>query len=360
MFTKRETRALLLMPEYVWGGAETQFRYLLEYAKAHRWKIDVIIEHRFKQKDTLLKKQIETMKNIKFYEMEGGTGEGKLFFQIMHCVLKNSLHNKYNICMIYYMPDLGIVPYIRMLGIQVLYSERIDATGIINNRDLQRCLRYCRWILANSEYGQREIERLTGRKVEIIRNGKPVVPMFSIEKKSKIRRILVPARIAPDKNQMLLLQYLKKYPKFDGKIVFAGVIGHKSYKGKLQQFVRKNGLQEKVEFLGYVEDLQEEYGKADIVILPSFAEGTPNVVLEAFAYGRIAIVSDIGPMRNIVVDPKMRFGIKNPDEIHACIRYVEEMPEEKYRQILQKNRDYVVQNYSIERMAEGFAKFINY
>lgn len=351
---KREERILLLMPEYVWAGAETQFRYLIEYAENHQWKMDVIIEHRFKKEDELLRKSKAEMVNVKFYELDGNADERIVFQKIICHIVRNILCKKYTVCLIQHMADLAVAPYLRMLGIKVIYSERIDAAGLVRNKYLQGCLKFCNGLLANSEYGKKELERLTGRKVKLIKNGKPVVPMFPIKSNRKIRRILVPARIAPDKNQILVLNYLKKYPEFDGKVIFAGVTGNRPYKGKLQQFVRKNHLEERVEFLGYVEELQEEYRKADLVMLPSFAEGTPNVILEAFGYGRPVIVSDIGPLRSIVTDPGLRFGIKNLEGIHACIKYMEEMPIEMYMQLLQKNRKYVLKNYSIDMMAESY------
>lgn len=346
------------MPEFVWGGAETQFRYLVTYAESHRWNMDVIIEHRFKKEDVLLKKTRQKAKYINFYELDAGTGSGKVLQGVIRHILKSVLKKKYTICLINYLEDLVIAPYLRMLGIQVVYSERIDAAAIVESKEYQKCLSFCNCILANSEYGQRALEQLTGRKVGLIRNGKPVVPMLPGKEDRRISRILVPARIAPDKNQMLMLQFLKQYPEFDGKIVFAGVTGHRSYLGKLRQFVRKYRLNDKVEFLGHVEELQEEYQKADLVILPSFSEGTPNVILEAYAYGRPVIVSDIGPVEDIVSDVRLRFGVKSPDEIRACMQYVERMSEKDYQRLLKENRAYVMKNYRIEKMAEGFAKIL--
>lgn len=355
---KRERRVLLLMPEYVWGGAETQFRYLLDYAEECKWNIDVIVEHRFKKEDLCLEEVVSKAQNVHFYELDGCNRDVEIFGKIINHILKNILYKKYTVCLIYYMPDLAIAPYMRTLGMRVIYSERIDAAGINDSRYLQNCLRFCNQILANSVYGQKQLEQLVRRRVKLISNGKPVVPMFPIQRKSKISRVLVPARISPDKNQMLMLHYLKNYPDYDGKVIFAGVTGHKSYKRKLQQFIRKNNLQEKVEFLGYVEDLAEEYKKADLVALPSFAEGTPNVVLEAFLYGRPVIVSDIVPQQDIVMDYRLRFGIKNPEEIQACIKYIEEMTEETYRQLLRKNREYVLRNYSIKMMVKNFENIL--
>ena len=136
--------------------------------------------------------------------------------------------------------------------------------------------------------------------------------------------------------------------------MFAGLVEDKAYHGRLRQFVRKNGLQDKVEFLGQTADMAQEYRKADLVLLPSFAEGTPNVVLEAYLYGRPVIVSDINVERDIVPDPRLRFGVNDALGIGECIRYVQEMPEAAYSHMIAKNRRIVLKNYGIEQMAERF------
>ena len=41
------------MREYVLGGAETQFRYLIDYAEQHKWKMDVVIVHDSKKNDEM-------------------------------------------------------------------------------------------------------------------------------------------------------------------------------------------------------------------------------------------------------------------------------------------------------------------
>ena len=63
-------------------------------------------------------------------------------------------------------------------------------------------------------------------------------------------------------------------------------------------------------------------------------------------------------MEDIVSDVRLRFGVKNPDEIRACMQYVERMSVEDYQRLLKENRAYVMKNYRIEKMAEGFAKIL--
>lgn len=351
---KREKRILLLMREFVLGGAETQFRYLIEYAEAHKWKIDVLIEHDLNKDDVALKKAAEKMTNIRFYELNGGRDSGRLFFSIILHVLRSVIHTKYRTCLIYYPPDLTVAPFMRILGIHTVYSERVDAADIAANEYYRRCLKFCNRILANSKYAKERLERLTGRKTGLIRNGKPVVPQFTAKKGREIHRILVPARIAPPKNQMLLLYYLKEHPYFTGKIIFAGLEEDKTYRNKMRQFVNRNNLYGQVEFLGHVENMEEEYERADLIVLPSLAEGTPNVVLEAYAYGRPVIVSDIDVERDLVRNPRLRFGVKSPKEIDSCIKYIQELDDDSYERLIEENRKTVLRDYNIEKMAKSF------
>ena len=309
---KREKRFLLLMPEYMMGGAETQFRYLINYAEKKNWKLDAIIEHRFREDDSLLKKDAAQMTSVRLYEVDRcRDGSDRLFQAVIICILRHLLLVQYSACLIYNPADLVFAPIMRIFGIRVIYSERIDGCYIAGNQYYQKCLKSCSHILANSEYAQNELKKLTGRKVGLIRNGKPIVQPFPVKENREIRRILVPGRIIARKNQMLLLYYLRDYPGFEGKIVFAGNMEDKSYQGKMRSFINRNHLQERVIFLGHVEEMSKEYEAADLVVLPSYSEGTPNVVLEAYAYGRPVIVSDIAMEREVVQDPDLRFGLKN-------------------------------------------------
>jgi glycosyltransferase involved in cell wall biosynthesis len=58
----------------------------------------------------------------------------------------------------------------------------------------------------------------------------------------------------------------------------------------------------RVEFSGWVDraDLPDHYQWADVLCLPSFEEGMPNVVLEAMAAGLPTIASDVYGMRDLV------------------------------------------------------------
>jgi glycosyltransferase involved in cell wall biosynthesis/peptidoglycan/xylan/chitin deacetylase (PgdA/CDA1 family) len=57
-----------------------------------------------------------------------------------------------------------------------------------------------------------------------------------------------------------------------------------------------------VEFLGHIDPLESRLAEADIVVLPSYREGTPRALLEAAAMGKPIVASDVPGCREVVVD----------------------------------------------------------
>ena len=67
--------------------------------------------------------------------------------------------------------------------------------------------------------------------------------------------------------------------------------------------IRERGLP--VTVAGVRNDVELWYGACDVFTLPSWREGTPNVVLEAMASGRRVVTSDVGGIPVIVHDARL-------------------------------------------------------
>jgi len=72
---------------------------------------------------------------------------------------------------------------------------------------------------------------------------------------------------------------------------------------EIERIKRMNGIQ----FLGQVEDMQTLMSECDIVVLPSYAEGTPRVLIEAAAMGKPIVATNIGGCRGLVRDGENGF-----------------------------------------------------
>jgi glycosyltransferase involved in cell wall biosynthesis/peptidoglycan/xylan/chitin deacetylase (PgdA/CDA1 family) len=55
-------------------------------------------------------------------------------------------------------------------------------------------------------------------------------------------------------------------------------------------------------FLGHVDGIDRQIANSDVIVLPSYREGTPRVLLEAAAMGKPIIASDVPGCREVVID----------------------------------------------------------
>lgn len=79
---------------------------------------------------------------------------------------------------------------------------------------------------------------------------------------------------------------------------------------ELKKTVKDKSI-ENVFFPGYVEGKEKAdiMNKADVFVFPSYAEGMPNAILEALAFGLPIVTSNVGGIPDIFVNEKMGFMI---------------------------------------------------
>ena len=142
--------------------------------------------------------------------------------------------------------------------------------------------------------------------------------------------VLCLGRFSPEKGFIYVieaLKYLKDIP------VKAAITGDKeNCNAQLKECIEKYGLEEKVQFVGFLqgEELERITAEALCIAAPAiWYENLPNVVLEAYAYGKPVIASKLGSLAEIVEDGKtgLLFEPRNPKQIADCIRKLYENPE---------------------------------
>jgi colanic acid/amylovoran biosynthesis glycosyltransferase len=116
-------------------------------------------------------------------------------------------------------------------------------------------------------------------------------------------RLICIGRLAPQKGHWLLLQAVAQlkdqHPHL--KVCF---VGDGEYRAVFEEFIRANGLAGNVEILGWksADEIIEELDNSSALILPSFAEGLPVVIMEAFARCRPAICTQIAGIPELVTN----------------------------------------------------------
>ncbi|MBV7440788.1 glycosyltransferase [Weeksellaceae bacterium TAE3-ERU29] len=105
-------------------------------------------------------------------------------------------------------------------------------------------------------------------------------------------KIIQIGRLEPVKNHLFsirLANYMKNNYKNPFKFFF---VGKGSLLNELKKEVNENNLSNQVEFLGLRSDIPELMSGADVMILPSFHEGFPVVLVESQSVGLPALISD--------------------------------------------------------------------
>ena len=97
-------------------------------------------------------------------------------------------------------------------------------------------------------------------------------------------------------------EYLIKalpYLNINYKVLIAG---DGPLKKELINLAKSLQVDRKVEFLGYVPDIENFYKKIDILVVPSLHESFGMSVIEAQSLGALVIASRIGGLREIIID----------------------------------------------------------
>lgn len=108
--------------------------------------------------------------------------------------------------------------------------------------------------------------------------------------------LLFVGRLVRQKNPALAIRLLRQIP---GDLLIVGDGIQREYLKILARFL---GVQNHVRFLGLLstQELIECYNIADVMLLPSFFEGLPFVLLEALACGTPVVASDIPGVKEVL------------------------------------------------------------
>jgi glycosyltransferase involved in cell wall biosynthesis len=73
---------------------------------------------------------------------------------------------------------------------------------------------------------------------------------------------------------------------------------------QVRAYIEENELKNKVEFLGYLEGEKKDqvFADSDVLVLPTYGEGMPVVILEALSWGLPALTTPVGAISEVLSD----------------------------------------------------------
>lgn len=110
--------------------------------------------------------------------------------------------------------------------------------------------------------------------------------------------LLFVGRLAPEKGLDVLLDALER-GEARGHLT---VVGDGAERSALEQRAHRLGLDERVHFVGWQDDVTPFLRRASAVVMPSLREGLPLAAIEAAALGRPLVASAVGGIPGLVDD----------------------------------------------------------
>ncbi|MBP7710452.1 MAG: glycosyltransferase family 4 protein [Rickettsiales bacterium] len=128
-------------------------------------------------------------------------------------------------------------------------------------------------------------------------------PQASLQTKEKIT-IGTIGRLDRSKGFDYAIKSLKNLEKISDKNFVLKIAGDGYYEPVLRNLVKELGLEEKVEFLGWIKNKKEFFNSIDIFCLPSKNEPFGIVILEAMKFAKPIISTDADGPREILTHEK--------------------------------------------------------
>lgn len=215
----------------------------------------------------------------------------------------------------------------RLLGISWSFTMHgISETDYPAGFLLGRKVRAADFVACVSYFGRAQAMRLVEpshwEKLKVIRCGLFLDALPSPAARGTMRIVCV-GRLSPEKGQAGLLEAFRSvvtdYP--NAELV---LVGDGPDAAMLQNIAEGLDLSNRVRFAGRLseEDTLNEIARSDVLVLPSFMEGLPIVLIEAMALGTTVIASRVAGIPELVEDGQsgLLFTPSRWDELADCIR----------------------------------------
>lgn len=203
------------------------------------------------------------------------------------------------------------------------------------------------------EYYRSKLE-LEENKMKVVRNGIYVEDFFS----SRLQRIkddddelniLFIGSLTEKKGIKDLVEISKKLKKINRSRYKFTVIGNGPLYSYLENAIIDHELN--IELCGELtgEQKNEKFRKADVLFLPSYAEGMPISIIEGMAAGMVIVATNVGAIPEIIIENKNGF-LFNPGDKDAAVNCFLELRKEQLDKIGQTNRKIAVAEFDFKNV----------
>ncbi|RLA95289.1 MAG: hypothetical protein DRG25_00605 [Deltaproteobacteria bacterium] len=185
---------------------------------------------------------------------------------------------------------------------------------------------------------------------------------FEIKKKLSERNNLVGyiGRLSEEKGVLNFVRAIPEILKERNDMEFL-IGGDGQLRGEIEKYISGKNLNDKVKLAGWIphENLPDCLNELKLVVLPSFTEGLPNVMLEAMACGTPVLATPVGGVPDVIKDGETGFIME--DNSPECIarNVIRALNHPNLEGIAENARALVERKFTFEKAVERWREILS-
>ncbi len=130
------------------------------------------------------------------------------------------------------------------------------------------------------------------------------------------------------------------------------IAGDGALRKKVEDYIILNNLQTNVKLLGWIshDELPVYLNEMKLVVIPSYTEGLPNLMLEAMACGTPVLASKVGSVPDCIIEGSNGFLLENNSSTCIGVSIIKTLEQNNIEQIIETANIYVNTNYNFEKV----------
>ncbi|MFP7297237.1 glycosyltransferase family 4 protein [Neobacillus niacini] len=190
-------------------------------------------------------------------------------------------------------------------------------------------------------------------KITVIYNGIKVPKVVTSKRANSNEKIIsVVGRLSEEKGHKFLFKSLAKlkhtHPHLNWKL---NIVGDGPLKDELNLLADKLNLRANINFQGFVNNMDTVYINSDLIVLPSENEAFPFVAIEALAYEKPVISTNVGGLPEIIRQNETGLLVPYGDENAMADSILKVLEDDDFAEsIAAGGKDFFLKNLTFDKM----------
>ena len=185
---------------------------------------------------------------------------------------------------------------------------------------------------------------------------------FKIKKEFDERENLVGyiGRLSEEKGTLNFVEAIPQIIKERADVEFL-MGGDGPLQDEIEKYLDKNNLNDKVNLAGWIphDKLPDYLNELKLVVLPSYTEGLPNLMLEAMACGTPVLATPVGAIPDVIMDGETGFIMEDNSPVCIAENVMQALEHPDLERIVENVRALVEREFTYEAAVERYSKILN-